>query len=103
VLTLFADHAIPLLRMLTDRATEYCGDVARHPYELYLNLEDIEHTRTNVKHPQTDGICERFQKTVRNEFYRVVFRKKIYAQLEDIQRLGPRLDDYNQVRPHQGR
>jgi transposase InsO family protein len=104
VLPLFAEHEIPLLRMLTDRGTEYCGDVARHPYELYLGIEDIEHTRTKVKHPQTNGICERFQKTVLNEFYRVAFRKKIYAQLDEIQiDLDRWLDEYNQVRPHQGR
>ena len=104
VLPLFADHDIPLLRMLTDRGTEYCGDVARHQYELYLGIEDIEHTRTKVKHPQTNGICERFQKTVLNEFSRVAFRKRIYAQLEEIQQdLDHWLKDYNLVRPHQGR
>ena len=69
-----------------------------------LGIEDIEHTRTKVKHPQTNGICERFQKTVLNEFYRVAFRKKIYTQLEGIQvDLDRWLDEYNQVRPHQGR
>ena len=104
VLPLFAEHGIALSRVLTDRGTEYCGDVARHPYELYLGLEDIEHTRTKVKHPQTNGICERFQKTMLNEFYRVAFRKRFYSQLEEIQSdLDIWLRDYNEVRPHQGR
>jgi len=104
VLPLFADHDIRLLRILTDRGTEYCGDVARHAYELYLGIEDIEHTRTKVKHPQTNGICERFQKTVLNEFYRVAFRKKIYTDIEPIQAdLDAWLETYNHVRPHQGR
>ena len=104
VLPLFAEQGIALSRILTDRGTEYCGDVARHPYELYLGLEDIEHTRTKVKHPQTNGICERFQKTMLNEFYRVAFRKRFYSHLEDLQAdLDVWLRDYNEVRPHQGR
>jgi hypothetical protein len=48
--------------------------------------EDIDHTRTKAKSPQTNGICERFHKTVLNEFYRVTFRKKLYRTL------GPQSD-----------
>jgi len=104
VLPFFAEHAIPLIRVLTDRGTEYCGDASRHPYELYLGVEDIEHTRTKVKHPQTNGICERFQKTVLNEFYRVAFRKRIYATLDAIQTdLDQWVEQYNELRTHQGR
>jgi transposase InsO family protein len=55
---------IPLCRALTDRGTEYCGQPDRHGYELYLAVQDIDHTRTKTKHPQTNGICERFNKTV---------------------------------------
>src|SRR5206468_6472997 len=104
VLPLFAEHGIPLSRVLTDRGTEYCGDAARHPYELYLGVEDIEHTRTKVKHPQTNGICERFQKTVLNEFYRVAFRKRIYGTPDAVQTdLDAWVQQYNEVRTHQGR
>jgi transposase InsO family protein len=104
VLPLFEEHDIPLTRMLTDRGTEYCGAHDRHPYELYLAVNDIEHTRTKIKHPQTNGICERFQKTVLNEFYRVVLRRKIYPNLEDLQRdLDHWVKEYNELRPHQGR
>jgi transposase InsO family protein len=85
VLPFFAEHGIPLSRILTDRGTEYCGTPARHPFELYLALEDIEHTRTKTKHPQTNGICERFNKTLLDEFYRVAFRRKFYEQLEPLQ------------------
>jgi len=70
VIPFFDDHAIPLVRILTDRGTEYCGVPDRHLYELYLAVEDIEHTRTKTKHPQTNGICERFNRTLLNEFYR---------------------------------
>jgi transposase InsO family protein len=104
VLPLFEEHDIPLTRMLTDRGTEYCGAHDRHPYELYLAVNDIEHTRTKIKHPQTNGICERFQKTVLNEFYRVVLRRKIYPTLEELQGdLDQWVKEYNEQRPHQGR
>jgi transposase InsO family protein len=104
VLPFFEAHDIPLLRMLTDRGTEYCGLADRHPYELYLAVNDIEHTRTKTQHPQTNGICERFQKTVLNEFYRVTLRRKLYATLDELQQdLDQWIEEYNEVRPHQGR
>ena len=71
--------------MLTDRGSEYCGNPERHEYELYLAVEDIDHSRTKTKSPQTNGICERFHKTVLNEFYRVAFRKKIYRSIDELQ------------------
>jgi transposase InsO family protein len=104
VLPFFEKHDIPLLRVLTDRGTEYCGSPEHHEYELYLAVEDIDHTRTRAKRPQTNGICERFNKTMLNEFYRVAFRKKIYRSIEELQvDLDAWLDDYNENRPHQGR
>jgi transposase InsO family protein len=104
VLPLFAEHGIPLLRMLTDRGTEYCGNPEHHEYELYLAVEDIDHTRTKVKSPQTNGICERFHKTVLNEFYRVAFRKKLYRTIDQLQvDLDAWLVEYNEQRPYQGR
>ena len=69
------EHDVKLLRVLTDRGSEYCGNPERHEYELYLAVEDIDHSRTKTKSPQTNGICERFHKTVLNEFYRVAFRR----------------------------
>ena len=57
-----------------------------------------------MKSPQTNGICERFNKTVLEEFYRVAFRKKIYESIEALQAdLDAWLETYNQVRTHQGR
>lgn len=104
VVPFFDEHGIPLSRILTDRGTEYCGNPERHEYELYLAVEDIDHTRTKTKSPQTNGICERFHKTVLNEFYRVAFRKKLYTTLEQIQAdLDAWLEQYNCERPHQGR
>jgi transposase InsO family protein len=104
VLPFYAEHEIPLLRVLTDRGTEYCGAPDRHPYELYLAVEDIDHTRTKTKSPQTNGICERFNKTVLDEFYRVAFRKTVYRALEPLQAdLDRFVAAYNTERPHQGR
>src|SRR5215471_8190161 len=77
VLPLFEEHDVKLLRVLTDRGSEFCGNPERHEYELYLAVEDVDHSRTKTKSPQTNGICERFHKTVLNEFYRVAFRKKV--------------------------
>ena len=104
VVPFFDEHAIRLCRVLTDRGTEYCGSPERHEYELYLAVEDIDHSRTKTKSPQTNGICERFHRTVLEEFYRVAFRKKIYRTLEELQTdLDCWLEEYNERRPHQGR
>jgi transposase InsO family protein len=104
VLPFFEQHEILLNRVLTDRGTEYCGAPERHEYELYLAVENIDHTRTKTRHPQTNGICERVHKTMLNEFYRVAFRKKIYRALEELQAdLDAWMQEYNERRPHQGR
>ena len=104
VLPFFEEQDVDVLRVLTDRGTEYCGREDSHPYQLFLGLQDIDHTRTKVRHPQTNGICERFHQTVQNEFYRVTFRKRIYATLEELQAdLDQWLLYYNQRRTHQGK
>lgn len=97
-------QAVPLLRILTDRGTEYCGKREHHEYELYLDLENIDHTRTKVRHPQTNGICERFHQTIQNEFYQVAFRKKVYTSLDELQvDLDLWLLEYNTERTHTGK
>jgi len=104
VVPFFESHGIPLLRVLTDRGTEYCGKIENHEYQLYLSIEDIEHTKTKAKSPQTNGICERFHKTILNEFYRTAFRKKIYTTLDELQvDLDEWIQGYNEDRPHTGK
>ena len=97
----YDEHGIPLQRVLTDRGTEFCGSHDRHEYELYLAVENIDHTRTKAKSPQTNGICERFHRTMLDEFYRVAFRKKIYRTIDELQAdLDAWIAEYNEVRPH---
>ena len=104
VLPFYQEHEVPLLRVLTDRGTEYCGKVEQHDYQLYLAVNDIDHTRTKAQSPQTNGICERFHKTILNEFYQVAFRKKIYTTLEELQTdLDAWITSYNHERTHQGK
>ena len=81
VLPFFESEEVRLLRILTDRGSEYCGNREHHEYQLYLSIEDVDHTKTKVKSPQTNGICERFHKTILNEFYQIAFRKKVYQTL----------------------
>jgi hypothetical protein len=93
-----------LIRILTDRGTEYCGRPETHDYQLYLAINDIEHSRTKANHPQTNGICERFHKTILQEFYQVAFRRKIYRSIEEWQMdLDDWLHSYNHDRTHQGK
>ena len=104
VLPFYAEHKLPLPRVLTDRTTEYCGNVEQHPYELYLAVNDIDHTKTKAKSPQTNGICERFHKTVLQAFYQVTFRKTLYRDLETLQSdLDAWMFTYNNERTHQGK
>lgn len=104
VLPFYEEQGVQLLRILTDRGTEYCGAAETHEYQLMLALTDIEHTRTKAKSPQTNGICERLHKTILNEFYQVAFRKKIYRSLDELQLdLDVWLRHYNEERTHQGK
>ena len=104
VLPFMEEHGMGVIRILTDRGTEYCGKAEQHDYQLYLALNDIEHTKTKVRHPQTNGICERFHKTILDEFYKVAFRRKIYRSIAELQiDLDDWLYRYNHERTHQGK
>ena len=104
VLPFFEQHELPMLRVLTDRGTEYCGKADQHDYQLYLALNDIEHTKNKAMSPQTSGICERFHKTILQEFFQVTLRKKIYMTIEELQNdLDEWIQYYNNEPTHQGK
>ena len=104
VLPFFEYQQLPMLRILTDRGTEYCGKVEQHDYQLYLAINNIDHTKTKANSPQTNGICERFHKTILQEFYQVTFRKKIYEGIDELQKdLDEWIYSYNNERTHQGK
>lgn len=102
VLPFYQGHALPVEALLTDNGREFCGTEA-HPYELYLALNDLEHRRTQVRKPQTNGFVERFHRTVKEEFFEVAFRQTFYESVETLQTdLDHWLTHYNTERPHQG-
>lgn len=102
VLPYYASQGLPVLRIMTDRGTEYCGKVESHDYQLYLAINDIDHTKTKAMSPQTNGICGRFHRTILQEFYQITFRKHLYSDLESLQKdLDAWLWHYNHERTHQ--
>ena len=104
VLPFYEANELAVLRILTDRGTEYCGKVEQHDFQLYLAINDIDHTKTKAMSPQTNGICERFHRTILQEFYQITFRKKLYTTLEELQKdLDAWLIYYNNERTHQGK
>ena len=104
VLPWYEEQGIPLLRILTDRGSEYCGNREHHEFALYLDLEGIDHTRTKTKSPQTNGICERFHQTIQNEFYANAFRRKLYTSLDQLQAdVDVWVGSYNSERTHSGK
>ena len=104
ILPWYEEEGIPILRILTDRGTEYKGKIEHHAYELFLSIAGIEHTTTKAYSPQTNGICERFNKTMKQEFFEVAMRKKIYNSVDELQQdLDTCLNYYNHERPHSGK
>jgi transposase InsO family protein len=104
VLPTFEAHDAKIDAVLSDNGREFCGRPDRHPYELFLQLEDIEHRTTRVKRPQSNGIVERFHRTLLDEHFRVEGRKTWFETVEEMQAvLDAYLLAYNTKRPHQGR
>src|SRR5438309_2117237 len=104
VLPFFEEQEVSLLWILTDRGTEYCGPREHQEYELYLAVENIDHTRTKTRSPQTNGICERFHPTMQDEFFSIAFRKKLYTTVEELQHdVDLWLREYNEHRTHSGK
>ena len=104
VVTFFKEHDVPLLRTLTDRGTEYGGQREHHEYQLYLAVENIDRSKTKARSPQTSGICERFHRTMQDEFCSITFREKLYGSLEELQAdVELWLKEYDTTSPHSGK
>jgi transposase InsO family protein len=103
VLPFYQSHGLPVQAILTDNGTEYKGRPMIHLYEIFLELNDIEHRNTKVANPRTNGFVERFNRTVLDEFFRTAFREKLFESLETLQQdLDNWLNYYNYERPHRG-
>ena len=90
--------------VLSDNGREFCGRPDWHPYELFLQLEGIEHRTTRVKRPQSNGTVERFHRTLLDEHFRVEGRRTWFETVDEMQvALDAYLVVYNEKRPHQGR
>jgi transposase InsO family protein len=101
-LPFYQARGIPVAAVLTDNGREFCG-TPTHPFELYLALTELEHRRTKVRHPQTNGFVERFHRTVKEEFFEVALRETFYESVEALQAdLDRWLAHYNTERPHLG-
>jgi len=102
VLPFYENFGLKVENILTDNGTEFKG-TDLHPYEMYLELNDIGHRTSRVRRPQTNGFIERFNRTVLDEFFRLAFRKKLYETVDALQKdLDVWLKFYNTERPHQG-
>lgn len=77
VLPQYEEWGLLVKAILTDNEWEYCGTDA-HPYKLLLALNDVEHRKTRVRTPRTNGFLERFNRTVLDEFLRKEFREKFH-------------------------
>lgn len=103
VLPFYKKHGLSVENLLTDNGTEYCGRPMIHPYEIFLEFNDIKHRRTKVATPRTNGFVERFNRTILDEFFKEAFREKFYASIEELQKdLDEWLHRYNYERPHRG-
>jgi len=104
VLPFFEEHMAQVSTILSDNGREFCGRPDRHPYELFLQLEGIEHRRTKVRRPQSNGFVERLHRTLLDEHFRIQGRQKWYETVEEMQKdLDTYLNLYNRERTHQGR
>jgi len=103
VLPFYQQHGLTVEHVLTDNGTEYCGRTWEHYYQIVLVLHGIQHRRTKVATPRTNGFVERFNRTILDEFLRGLKQRKLYTRLEDLQAdLDQWLEFYNTQRPHLG-
>jgi len=103
VLPFYEEHSAEVEHILTDNGREYCGRELKHHFELFLTISQIAHRRTEVRSPQTNGFCERFHRTIQEEFFSSAFRNTLYESIAQLQQdLDRYLEFYNRERAHRG-
>jgi len=95
----FFKNSVTIESVLTDNGTEFINT----DFKQLLVDYDIRHHRIPKGQPMLNGYCERFQRTILEEFYQVVFRKQFFDSLEALQsELDKYLSFYNFKRVHFG-
>ncbi len=97
---------VPIRSVLTDNGLEFTTHhkSKNHGFERLLKVLDIKHRLTKVRHPWTNGACERLNRTILEEFYQVAFRTRIYETIDQLNDdLQIYLKTYNYQRTHQGK
>ncbi len=105
VLPVYKQFSIPLDRILTDNGKEYTTHwpKAKHEYEKFLKRNSIRHTKIKPRTPQSNGIVERFNRTLLEEFYQIAMIKKVYSSIDELQDdLDKFIYYYNFKRTNQG-
>jgi len=101
VIPTFEQHSAKIDTVLSDNGREFCGRPDQHPYELFLQLEEIEHRTTRVKRPQSNGIVERLHRTLLDEHFRVEGRRTWFETIDEMQAvLDAYMDSYNGASQH---
>ena len=99
VLPFFEEQGAKVQTVLSGNGREYCGRPDKHPYELFLQLEEIKHRTTKVGRPQSNGFIERLLE----EHLRIKGRTTCYESVEEMQKdLDGYLQTYNTRRPRRG-
>jgi transposase InsO family protein len=97
---------VSIKSVLTDNGTEFTTHHASkdHSFERLLTELKIQHRLTKVRHPWTNGACERLNRTILEEFYQVAFRSKLYRSVDELNDdLARFIEYYNCQRTHHGK
>lgn len=95
----FFVNNVTIESILTDNGTEFTD----RKFRKMLFDYEITHKRIPPGKPMLNGYCERFQRTILEEFYQPVFRKRFFSSIEELQtELTKFLVYYNFERAHFG-
>lgn len=103
LLPFYKERGVPVEHILTDNGREFCGQPLHYSYELFVAIHQITHQNTKVHPPYTNVFCERFHRTVSDDFFNAALRKTLYLSLAQLQaHLDTWFETYNMPPPHQG-